>query len=122
VAGPGRVRLPGPPRTRLRRRSLHTQRALAALIREALGARYVFTVKGNQAGLHAALAGLCWAGARRHATADKGHGRREARSHLVMDAPEEIKALFGSWCRVDLYVFAVTLSLTAWMAFLDGLV
>lgn len=74
--------------------ALHTQRALATLTCEDLGAHYVLTVKGNQAGLHAALAGLCWAGARRHATAGKGHGRRETRSHLVMDAPEEIKALF----------------------------
>jgi predicted transposase YbfD/YdcC len=74
--------------------ALHTQRALATLTCEDLGAHYVFTVKGNQPGLHAALAGLCWAGARRHRSEDKGHGRRETRSHLVMDAPEEIKALF----------------------------
>lgn len=74
--------------------ALHTQRALAALTCEDLGAHYVLTVKGNQPGLHAALAGLCWAGARRHRAEDKGHGRRETRSHLVMDAPEEIKALF----------------------------
>jgi predicted transposase YbfD/YdcC len=74
--------------------ALHTQRALAVLTCEDLGAHYVFTVKGNQAGLHAALEGLCWAGARRHRTRDKGHGRRETRSHLVMDAPEEVKALF----------------------------
>ena len=57
-------------------------------------ARYVFTVKGNQAGLYDALPALTWAGARRHATQDKGHGRRETRSHLVMDAPEEIRELF----------------------------
>ncbi len=28
----------------------------------------------------------------------------------------------GSWCRVDRYVLADTLSLMAWMAFLDGTV
>jgi len=28
----------------------------------------------------------------------------------------------GSRCRVDLYVLAETLSLMAWMAFLDGIV
>ena len=51
-------------------------------------------MKGNQAGLHDALAGLCWAGAAWHATTGKGHGRRERRGHLVMDAPSEVKALF----------------------------
>jgi predicted transposase YbfD/YdcC len=74
--------------------ALHAQRALAALACEELSAHYVLTVKGNQAGLHAALQGLCWAGARRHVTTGNGHGRRETRRHLVMDAPEEVKALF----------------------------
>jgi predicted transposase YbfD/YdcC len=74
--------------------ALHTQRALAILACEELSAHYVLTVKGNQPGLHAALQGLCWAGARRHVTEDRGHGRRETRRHLVMDAPEEIRALF----------------------------
>ena len=74
--------------------ALHTQRALATLICENTGAHYVFTVKGNQAGLYDALQALTWAGARRHATEDKGHGRRETRSHLVTDAPEEIRELF----------------------------
>jgi predicted transposase YbfD/YdcC len=74
--------------------ALHAQRALATLITEELQAHYLFTVKGNQPCLFAALQGLCWAAAARHVTAGKGHGRRERRSHLVMDAPEEIKALF----------------------------
>jgi predicted transposase YbfD/YdcC len=74
--------------------ALHTQRELAELIATALRAHYVLTVKGNQKNLHAALRGLCWAGARRCATEDKGHGRTERRSHLVMDAPEEIRVLF----------------------------
>jgi predicted transposase YbfD/YdcC len=74
--------------------ALHTQRELAELIVAALRAHYILTVKGNQRNLHAALRGLCWAGARRHATEDKGHGRAERRSHLVMDAPEEIQAMF----------------------------
>jgi predicted transposase YbfD/YdcC len=74
--------------------ALHTQRALATLTCENLGAHYVFTVKGNQAGLYDALQALTWARARRHATEDKGHGRRETRSHLVMDAPEQIRELF----------------------------
>jgi predicted transposase YbfD/YdcC len=74
--------------------ALHTQRAFAALTCEDLLAHYVLTVKGNQAGLLAALEDLTWAGARRHVTRDEGHGRRERRAHLVMDAPESIKALF----------------------------
>jgi predicted transposase YbfD/YdcC len=74
--------------------ALHTQRGLAALAVEELLAHYVLTVKGNQAGLYAALQQLTWAGARRHVTTDKGHGRRETRRHLVMDAPDGIKALF----------------------------
>nr|MDQ2813690.1 ISAs1 family transposase [Actinomycetota bacterium] len=74
--------------------ALHTQRALATLITEKLQAHYLFTAKRNQPGLYAALAALCWAGAARHVTAGKGHGRRERRSHLVMDAPEEIRNLF----------------------------
>ena len=74
--------------------ALHTQRGFAALACEDLLAHYVLTVKGNQPGLLAALEGLCWAGARRHVTTDKGHGRRETRARLVMDAPGSIKALF----------------------------
>jgi predicted transposase YbfD/YdcC len=74
--------------------ALHTQRGLATLTCEELLAHYVLTVKGNQPGLHAALEGLCWAGARRHVTRDKGHGRRETRAHLVMDAPPEVRDLF----------------------------
>ena len=74
--------------------ALHTQRALAILVCEELSAHYVLTVKGNQAGLHHALQALTWAGARRHVTTGTGHGRRETRRHLVMDAPEEVKALF----------------------------
>ncbi|MGH3185165.1 MAG: ISAs1 family transposase, partial [Streptosporangiaceae bacterium] len=74
--------------------ALHTQRKFAALVCEDLAAHYVFTVKANQPGLLTALEQLTWAGARRHATGGKGHGRRETRSHLAMDAPDSIKALF----------------------------
>ncbi len=92
--------------------ALHTQRGFATLTCEDLGAHYVLTVKGNQAGLYSALAGLCWAGARRHATADKGHGRRETRAHLVMDAPEEIKALFPHAAQVARVIR--TRTVTSW--------
>ena len=74
--------------------ALHTQREFAELAVTQLHAHYVLTVKKNQRNLHSALRGLCWAGARRHVTEDRGHGRAERRSHLLMDAPEEIKALF----------------------------
>jgi predicted transposase YbfD/YdcC len=74
--------------------ALHTQRKLAELICRELLAHYVFTVRENQKGLHAALAGLNWGRARRHATRDTGHGRDETRVHLVMDAPAAIRGLF----------------------------
>jgi predicted transposase YbfD/YdcC len=73
--------------------ALHTQDDFAKLAREEPGAHFVLTVKKNRKSLHAALDALCWAGAARHVTTGKGHGRAEARSHLVMDAPEEVKAL-----------------------------
>jgi predicted transposase YbfD/YdcC len=74
--------------------ALHTQDDLAKLAVEELLAQFVLTVKKNRPGLFAALDGLCWAGAARHVTGDEGHGRKETRSHLVMDAPEEIRTLF----------------------------
>lgn len=74
--------------------ALHTQRKLARLICQDLGAHYVFTVKDNQPHLTAALQRLNWARARRHVTRDTGHGRREKRTHLVMDAPAGIRKLF----------------------------
>ena len=74
--------------------ALHTVRANLDWLAGEKKAQYIAVVKGNQPGLLAALEGLCWAGARRHVTTDKGHGRRETRSHLVMDAPDSIKALF----------------------------
>ena len=73
--------------------ALHAQDDFAELAREEPGAHFVLTVKKNRKNLCAALDGLCWAGAARHVTEDKGRGRAETRSHLVMDAPEEIKAL-----------------------------
>lgn len=74
--------------------ALHTQRRLADLICQDLLAHYVFTVKDNQKNLHAALAGLNWARARRHVTRDTGHGRTGKRIHLVMDAPARIRGMF----------------------------
>jgi predicted transposase YbfD/YdcC len=75
--------------------ALHTQGKFAETVCEKLLAHYVLTVKRNQKNLYKALDALCWAGASRHETRDKGHGRAERRSHLVMDAPDEIRALFS---------------------------
>lgn len=74
--------------------ALHTNPGFFTLACEELHAHAVLTVKGNQPGLHGALQRLCWAGARKHRTKDKGHGRRETRAHLLMDAPEEIRERF----------------------------
>jgi predicted transposase YbfD/YdcC len=73
--------------------ALHTQDDFTELACVKLGAHFVLTAKKNRKNLYAALGSLCWAGAARHVTEDKGHGRAETRSYLVMDAPEEIKAL-----------------------------
>ncbi len=73
--------------------ALHTTEDFANLARE-LAAGAVLTVKDNQPTLRAALENALWAHAAVHVTRDRGHGRRETRSHLVMDAPEEVKALF----------------------------
>jgi predicted transposase YbfD/YdcC len=75
--------------------ALHTQREFTATVCEKLLAHYILTVKRNQKNLYKALDALCWAGASRHVTKSKGHGRDERRSHLVMDAPDEIRALFS---------------------------
>lgn len=74
--------------------ALHTQSNFTKTACEKLLAHYVLTVKGNQKNLHQALDALCWAAAARHETRDRGHGRDERRSHLAMDAPGEIRALF----------------------------
>jgi len=51
-------------------------------------------MEDNQPTLRALLENALWAHAACHVTRDKGHGRRETRSHLVMDAPAGVKALF----------------------------
>ena len=76
-----------------RRRTPHEPRVLHAGLRGTAGPRGPDR-QGQPALLYAALQALCWAGARRHKTSDRGHGRRETRCHLVMDAPEEITARF----------------------------
>jgi predicted transposase YbfD/YdcC len=74
--------------------ALHTTEDFANLAVGELKAGAVLTVKDNQPTLRAALGNALWAHAGCHVTADRGHGRREVRSHLVMDAPAEVKALF----------------------------
>lgn len=74
--------------------ALHTTAAFASLAAGELKAGAVLTVKDNQPTLRALLENALWAHAACHVTRDKGHGRRETRSHLVMNAPAEVKALF----------------------------
>lgn len=73
----------------------HTVRAHARFLCEELGAHYVMTVKENTPRLFAALNGLDWTAVPiGHQTVETGHGRREKRTIQVMDAPDEVRALF----------------------------
>lgn len=96
--------------------ALHTTAAFASLAAGELKAGAVLTVKDNQPTLRALLENALWAHAACHVTRDKGHGRRETRSHLVMNAPAEVKALFpdaGQAARV-----IRTRTVTTWLS--DG--
>jgi predicted transposase YbfD/YdcC len=95
--------------------ALHTTGDFADLARD-LGAGAVLTVKDNQPTLRAALENALWAHAAICVTRDKGHGRAETRSHLVMDAPEEVKALFPPAGQVARVVR--TRTVTSWLS--DG--
>lgn len=67
--------------------AMHTQTDTAKAITDA-GADYVFTVKGNQPKLFAALKGLPWTKIPRGSqTTERGHGRRATRTIKVADAP-----------------------------------
>ena len=73
----------------------HTVRAHARLICSELLAHYVMTVKQNTPRLYDALDALDWAAVKvRHEITETGHGREERRTIQVMDAPEEVRALF----------------------------
>jgi predicted transposase YbfD/YdcC len=91
--------------------ALHTHTPLPDLARE-LGAGCVLTVKDNQPTLRALLENALWANAAVHVTRDKGHGRSEVRSHLVMNAPEDVKALFPPAEQVSRVIR--TRTVTAW--------
>lgn len=93
--------------------ALHTQRKLARLICRELLAHYVFTVKDNQKNLHATLAGLNWARARRHVTRDEGHGRAETRRCQVLDAPARIREMFPHARQIARITRTVTRTVTA---------
>jgi predicted transposase YbfD/YdcC len=61
--------------------ALHAQRAHAEYLAGQRGAHYLITVKGNQPGLRAQLAGLPWRQVPvAHDTREKGHGRAERRT------------------------------------------
>jgi predicted transposase YbfD/YdcC len=72
----------------------HTVRKHARLICEQLLAHYAFTVKENAKRLWTELDALNWNKARRHVTAEAGHGRREKRTIQVLPAPAHIRARF----------------------------
>ena len=73
----------------------HTVRAHARLICSELLAHYVMTVKQNTPKLYDALDALDWAAVKvQHEMTETGHGREERRTIQVMDAPEEVRALF----------------------------
>jgi predicted transposase YbfD/YdcC len=73
----------------------HTVRAHARLICSELLAHYVMTVKQNTPKLYDAIDALDWAAVKvQHEITETGHGREERRTIQVMDAPEEVRALF----------------------------
>lgn len=96
--------------------ALHTVADFADLVTGELNAGAVLTVKDNQPTIRALLENALWAHAACHVTRDKGHGRRETRSHLVMDAPDEVKALFPAAEQVARVVR--TRTVTFWLS--DG--
>jgi DDE_Tnp_1-associated len=96
--------------------ALHTIADFAGLVAGELAAGAVLTVKDNQPAIRALLENALWAHAACHVTRDKGHGRRETRSHLVMDAPAEVKALFPPAEQVARVVR--TRTVTSWLS--DG--
>ena len=93
--------------------ALHTTAAFASLAAGELKAGAVLTVKDNQPTLRALLENALWAHAACHVTRDKGHGRRETRSHLVMNAPAEVRALFPHAQQVSRVIR--TRTVTTWL-------
>ena len=67
--------------------AMHTQTDTATAI-TAAGGDYVFTVKKNQPGLHAACKNLPWKDVPAHRVTSTGHGRRVTRTIKVIDAPD----------------------------------
>ena len=92
--------------------ALHTTEAFANLAGE-LAAGAVLTVKDNQPTLRALLENALWAHAAVHVTTDKGHGRAETRSHLIMNAPDEVRAQFPPAEQVARVIRARTV--TSWL-------
>lgn len=66
--------------------AMHTQTGTAKAIL-AVGADYVFTVKGNQPALLARLKALPWREVPTHTSTQTGHGRRATRTIKVIQAP-----------------------------------
>ena len=81
--------------------AMGTQKAIAAQIVEGK-ADYVLALKGNQETLHQQVIDyveeqskndFAEAGAHRHMTREKGHGREEIRSYIQMPVPQELRGL-----------------------------
>ena len=73
---------------------MHTQRRLARQIRKA-GARFIFTIGGNQPKLLAAADALPWTAVAGEAwTVDRGHGRTDVRTIKTLPPNDLIRALF----------------------------
>ncbi len=81
--------------------AMGTQKAIAEQIID-LEADYVLALKGNQETLHQAVIDhiakqsdddFAQAGARRHQTKEKGHGRLETRTYLQMPVPPDLPGL-----------------------------
>jgi hypothetical protein len=96
--------------------ALHTTADFAGLATGEPAAGAVLTVKDNQPALRALLQNPLRAGAASHLTRDRGHDRAGTRSHLVMNAPAEVKALFPPAEQVSRVIRARTV--TTWLS--DG--
>ena len=73
---------------------MHTQRRLARQIGKA-GARFIFTIGGNQPKLLAAADALPWTAVAGEAwTVDRGHGRTDVRTIKTLPPDDLIRALF----------------------------
>jgi hypothetical protein len=92
----------------------HTVRARASFTCRELLAHYVMTVKQDTPAPWDEIDALDWASVPvRHATQERGHGRRERRTIQVMDAPAHIRKRFPHARQVALIERYVTRTVRA---------